>query len=1672
MRLPLLTATAFFFLLAIAGTANAGTYQVQSCNNGAHAGSTVWNAYNNNGNYSQSWGGCPYNNGGMTWNWNSGPDAPGGATAGFYLDAPAGTSFNYLYWQQMLTSQGGGARCVLATTQEGNMISSSNCITNTFGAESTGWVNKEGGLASSRIYLNVACVYGPCTGGSNNKIVGYFGYANANIADGTSPSLYDFGGLWGRGWVRGSWPLSWNGSDSLGVKTHSFQVDGAGQGANQFCSPGQFGAGYYYGSSMQPCPNPGQGGYQSASFTVNTAAYSNGTHTLSAVTYDTTDNAGVANMTLYADNSQPSTPTFTSGPTGGAWTNDPTPTFAFSSSDPQSGIGGYRCQVDGGSFYNCSTPTTLTSLSDGSHQLCVQSSNNALDTSGNPAVSALGCASFGVDTSKPSAVLGPAPQYIAASGTVLTGSAADPISGIASAKFQLRPQGSSNWQTVCTLTSPSPYSCSVDGSLLTNDERYEIRLLAQNNASTEAASDIENSLVDNQPPSAPAISSGPANDSWINTDQTSYDFSSSDPVSGIDFYQCNQSGSWSTCTPPKTFTNLASGMNDLAFRATDNAGNVSPATERSVGSDMIDPVLTLNPLPQSVSETITVTGTATDTLSGINSSSVALKIRSLPGGSFTDICTPPTESGDDYSCSLDTTALPDGSYQIEMTGEDNAGNQPASWPSEEITVDNDGPAITLDDASRISVWTVTDALSGIDATGFTASYSDDGGVTFKAMDDPYWDSANNLFRAAVPDSVPGNTTVEVRLEATSKSGATSTETSSPFALPLSPPVNDVRPLVSGTATDGQTLSTTSGDWSGLPTISYDYYWLRCDSAGEDCVLRSTTSDQTTTLTDADVNSRLRSMVVATNPDGTNSEDSDPTAIVNALPPVNDSAPTIAGTAKQGNSLTVSEGTWSGSEPIGFTYQWQRCASSCLDITGADEASYTLTNADVGKTVRAQVTASNASLPGGGTATATSPESATTDALVPSGDGLPTISGADYTTATLSASTGQWQGSEPFTFSYQWLSCDGAGNNCLDIAGADGASYTVAADQAGKTIRVRVSADNSALPGGGTAEQTSDASQVIADGNPSNTAPPTISGSAQEGDQLEADPGTWAGLTPIEFSYQWQRCLSGSCQDIVGATAQGYVAEFADVGYSLRVRVTASNSASSTVIYSAETATVVETPDPPAPQALPSISGTAAIGNTLSAAPGSWAGRQPIDYSYQWQRCSVSDCVNISGATGGSYLVAPADGGYRLRVQVTASNIDGSDTVDSATSDIIATLVPTNETAPSIIGGVDDGDKLSADPGQWIGQGTISYQYSWQRCSASGDCSPVGSGPEYDVTDGDVGFYIKLVVRASNDNGASTAESALHGPIARQEVRPSDVKRPEISGRAQVGTTLSASTGQWDSKTPLTYDYSWQRCQTQDIDTCSGIAGANKSQYTVQNGDFSKYLRVIVTATNEAGTSAQTSDVTAKVAAPTCLKVSTIKSGSFSLSGRRVSFTGAKAGYYGNNKWVRVKARANKTGLRLAWSLSGKFLGQTRNRSSNITLSNSKLLLGKQKLTLTATRGKKKKSLTRTVSTALCPSAKKINPKPRPRPIRFSGRRNQATISQTYSVLNPGRWRLTGPTPKSIRWRLDGKKFSSKKSVSVSPTRLSAGEHKISLTIKRSGRSQTVSWLVKVENYPN
>jgi len=73
------------------------------------------------------------------------------------------------------------------------------------------------------------------------------------------------------------------------------------------------------------------------------------------------------------------------------------------------------------------------------------------------------------------------------------------------------------------------------------------------------------------------------------------------------------------------------------------------------------------------------------------------------------------------------------------------------------------------------------------------------------------------------------------------------------------------------------------------------------------------------------------------------------------PPVNTVAPAITGTAQEGQVVTCSTGTWTGTAPITYAYQWKRNGSN---IGSATNSTYTLVTADVSQSITCQVTATN------------------------------------------------------------------------------------------------------------------------------------------------------------------------------------------------------------------------------------------------------------------------------------------------------------------------------------------------------------------------------------------------------------------------------------------------------------------------------------------------------------------------------------------------------------------------------------------------------------------------------------------------------------------------------------------------------------------------------------------
>ena len=225
---------------------------------------------------------------------------------------------------------------------------------------------------------------------------------------------------------------------------------------------------------------------------------------------------------------------------------------------------------------------------------------------------------------------------------------------------------------------------------------------------------------------------------------------------------------------------------------------------------------------------------------------------------------------------------------------------------------------------------------------------------------------------------------------------------------------------------------------------------------------------------------------------------------------NTSLPTISGTPRVGSSLTATSGSWSPSTGLAVTYQWLVGGRA---VAGASASTYTPTAADVGKTIRVEVTASAAGHASGkatskataAVVAATSPppvSTAITNATAPTINGTPKVG------TTVTATPGAWSPANA-AVAYQWLV---AGS---PVAGAVTSSYTPNASDAGKSLELRVTAT---LAGYTTATATS-AKATVGKGTLMATKKPQVTGKAKKNATLKVTPGTWSPAK-VTVTYKW------------------------------------------------------------------------------------------------------------------------------------------------------------------------------------------------------------------------------------------------------------------------------------------------------------------------------------------------------------------------------------------------------------------------------------------------------------------------------------------------------------------------------------------------------------------------
>jgi hypothetical protein len=394
---------------------------------------------------------------------------------------------------------------------------------------------------------------------------------------------------------------------------------------------------------------------------------------------------------------------------------------------------------------------------------------------------------------------------------------------------------------------------------------------------------------------------------------------------------------------------------------------------------------------------------------------------------------------------------------------------------------------------------------------------------------------------------------------------------------------------------------------------------------------------------------------------------------------NVSPPTLSGGTNQGQTLTVTNGTWAPPYNVDtFHYQWQNCDQTnfCGPI-GTDSPMYTTGADDVNRTIKVTVTASN----GWGSASASSSSSIgpITAGPLPSNSVLPTISlpfgfDAPQIGLTLTATQGTWVGRTPMNFRYQWTKCDDKTKSCYDIPSATSSFFSPTADLAGWDISVTVYASND----WGLTYVRAVPTKPVTAAPPLNHGSPVITGQNYVKSQLTSTTGVWTGFFPITYTYQWKRCDAfgtlDSCLDIAGATNATYTLTTADLDKTLRVYVTATNAIKSVTQFSNHTfPTLPERHFAPTRSIAPTLTGTPKPGFLLRTTSGTWSGDTPFTFQYQWERCDATgaECLALPKANLNRYTLTAKDLGFTIRVKITAKNAYGTSVAESDPTDTVS-----------------------------------------------------------------------------------------------------------------------------------------------------------------------------------------------------------------------------------------------------------------------------------------------------------------------------------------------------------------------------------------------------------------
>ena len=471
------------------------------------------------------------------------------------------------------------------------------------------------------------------------------------------------------------------------------------------------------------------------------------------------------------------------------------------------------------------------------------------------------------------------------------------------------------------------------------------------------------------------------------------------------------------------------------------------------------------------------------------------------------------------------------------------------------------------------------------------------------------------------------------------------------------------PTISGRAQVGETLTVdTSGiaDADGLSNVFYSYQWLADDGSADADISGARASSYT--LADTDEGKTIQVKVSFTddagNPERVASQPTETVSPDNTNTPAT-GAPTISGTARVGETLaadTSGIADQDGLTNATFSYQWvANDGTTDTDIAGATNPTYTLVASDEGKTVRVRVSFTDDA---GNDESLTS---AATAALAGEPEPPARPVGLTGTVAHDEVSlTWDDPGDESIT-GYQVLRLDrdlhGLGNFQVhvDDTGSAATSYVDRGVAPETRYVYRIRARNA--DGLSKRSHYFNATTLPAPNTPA-TGAPTIIGTAQVGETLTADTSgieDGDGLDNATFDYQWLADDS----EIQGASASSYTLADPDEGKTIQVKVSFTDDAGNPEMVASQPTETVSPDSTNTPATgVPTVSGTARVGETLTADTSGIEDGDGLDnatFTHQW----LADGSEIQGATEAGYVLTEAEEGKAVRVRVSFTDDAGN-----------------------------------------------------------------------------------------------------------------------------------------------------------------------------------------------------------------------------------------------------------------------------------------------------------------------------------------------------------------------------------------------------------------------------